>query len=145
MTETKTLTEIAQRILAFLEEAGQEEVRLTMLSIYVTDKSPDNIRGFVASLKDLAQLGYIRMAKDYDASRRLIKLSVADSIDAVAAISTYMQFSTENEYWFDSRVTGPPYSTMLPYIMLTDEGYRKAAEIMTARGWEWWNPRVKIK
>jgi hypothetical protein len=145
MKNTSTLSETAQRILAFLEEAGQEQVRLTMISIFITDKSPENLNDFVVNMKSLVQYGYIRMASQYDASRRLIDLGVAESMDAVAAISTYMQFSADEKYWIDSRVTGPPYSIMLPQIVLTPEGYAKARELMNARGWEWWNPRVKTK
>jgi hypothetical protein len=145
MIKTNTLPETAQRILAFLEEAGQEEVHLAMNSIFMPPRSPDALDDFVLSLTNLVNLGFIRMARDRDATRRLIDLDTADSISAVLVIPTYMQCVADDPYWVDSRVKGPPYKELLPVIVLTKEGYTKGRELINTRGWEWWNPRVKTK
>ena len=104
---------------------------------------------FIASLLDLVNSGYARMAQDRDASRRLVDLDIPLSVAAVLAIPTYIQFvenppiAGDDPEWVDTRSKGPPYEMMLPRIVLTTDGSAKADEIMTARGWEWWIPRAK--
>ena len=104
---------------------------------------------FIASLLDLVNSGYARMAQDRDASRRLVDLDIPLSVAAVLAIPTYIQFvenppiAGDDPEWVDTRSKGPPYAMMLPRIVLTTDGSAKADEIMTARGWEWWIPRAK--
>ena len=149
MPKPRELSETAQRILALLEEAGEDAVSSTINTVFLPPRSAEAMDNFVTALLDLVNSGYARMAQDRDASRRLVDLDIPLSVAAVLAIPTYIQFvenppsAGDDPEWVDTRSKGPPYAMMLPRIVLTTDGSAKADEIMTARGWEWWIPRAK--
>jgi hypothetical protein len=145
MTAATNISETAQRILALLEEAGEEDICLIMNTVLTQQRESNCLNEFISALKEILSLGYASMATGVDGARRLIKSDVTTSIAAATEIEQYIQFDEARLCWVDSRVKGPPYQEMFPLLVLTQMGYQKAAEILTTRGSEWWNPRVKTK
>ena len=143
MPNPHALSETAQRILGLLEEAGEEEICLTMNTIFMPPRTEKAVDELIASLLVLVNSGYARMAQVRAPKIGLVNLDIEASIAAVLAIPTYIKFVPEGPYWVDTRSIGPPYPDLLPNIVLTDDGFAKARQILTARGWEWWVPRAK--
>lgn len=132
------LSELEMRILAELDDAGEEDV-LTMLNT-VTDATGDNgeLAKFQQALYGLhnKQLVSIDLESMPTGPITLHGEAVVTEIEGLASNFTFV---SEGLYWTDVREKGPPYfQTPLPRIVIADAGEAMALNILESRGYRWW-------
>lgn len=132
------MNEVMQRILAELEEAGEEDP-VAMLNI-VSEPNGDQqqLITFQMALRQLVRSGFAAMSVDRDQSRRLADAPGSVSLTEIDALPTWLQFDPQKKYWVDSRIKGPPFRQMYPQIVLTEAGRSESVGILTQRGYQWW-------
>ena len=137
-----SIDETAMRILATLEEAGEDDAVDLINTVNATSGAPGELKQFVMALEQLIRGGLVRMSTDKEKSGTLRPLSVDESLTALEAISSYTQYDSKASAWFDTRRTAPPYSGRFPYVLTTDVGLPIAQELLKTRGWQWWKRRI---
>lgn len=132
------LSELQMRILAELEEAGEENVPTIMNTVMEPTGDPSEVDAIQQALEGLVQADFISMSIDLDAAKRLKVLSQDQSLAVIADLRAGLGFRASDRHWMDIRRKGPPYSWSFPYILATSEARRKGREILMERGHNWW-------
>jgi hypothetical protein len=135
------LSELEFRILSELEEAGAEDVVTMMVTVMQPTGDVGEVHDMQRALENLVQVDFVRMSMDRDASKRLRRLSKAESLDVIADLQSGLRFDGDQRSWKDTRHTGPPYGSPFPYIVATEIGKEKAFEILDERGYQWWRAK----
>jgi hypothetical protein len=139
MLETR---EVAERILAELEEAGEENVPTMLNTILPGTGDPSEVELLVGALESLVEADLVRMSTSYDAKGRLVDLSKEESLAQIAALSSNLSFGDADRLWDDSRYeSGTPRDPPYPYIVITDAGMKAAREILMKRGHDWYQEK----
>lgn len=137
------LSELEMRILAELEEAGEENFTALLNTVTQPRDAPADVVEYQGALKRLAELDYVRMSTNRDARGMLADLSVEESLKRIAEISTVIEFRVSKNLWTDKRRTGPPFSEPLMHVVNTPAGRDLGGAILERRGYQWWRPRTK--
>lgn len=132
------MDEVAHRILAELEEAGEENPAAMLNTVLDPKGDQQELIAFQSALRQLVKSGLAAMSVDRDQSRRLVDATVTVSLTEIDAIPTWLRFDIQKNYWVDSRVKGPPFHQMFPLIVLTEAGRNTCAKILSQRGYQWW-------
>ena len=134
------LTELEMRVLAMLEEAGEESVVITLNT--VIDPSGDQVElaEFQATLTKLVDKKLIEVELASIPMGR-VPLTTDKSHVEVAQLTQHCRFRPNEGHWTDTRESGPPYyQTPLPNLLLTEPGRSLSVEILESRGYQWWRP-----
>jgi hypothetical protein len=138
MYDPNTLTEIDQRILAELEEAGEESVLTLAVTVLDGKGTPDELDNFKRSLTSLARQGLVRLSVGLGRDGRLEPMSIEASISEIDGISSFLMFDANRGLWQDKRRLGPPFGPNYPYVVYANTGRDVAVNILNSRGYQWW-------
>ncbi|MEQ1613897.1 MAG: hypothetical protein ABL904_14215 [Hyphomicrobiaceae bacterium] len=136
------MDEVMQRILAELEEAGEENPAAMLNTILDPNGDQQQLIAFQSALRRLVESGLAAMSVDRDQSRRLTDATVSVSLTEIDALPTWLRFDLQKKYWADNRVKGPPFRQMYPQIVLTEAGRSASVGILTQRGYQWWRQQT---
>jgi hypothetical protein len=135
------LSELQQRILAELEEAGEDDVPTLMNAVMSVTGAPSDIGEFKAALVKLCDREFICMSnKQSKPLGKLACLSLEKTKAEVAKISAFLIFDDARHRWIDGRRVAPPYLTPFPMVVLTENGLNIARQLLDERGYQWWRP-----
>lgn len=135
------LTEIEQRILSELEEAGEESIQTIVVTVLDGIGNASEIELLKHSLGRLVSDDLIRIANDRDTSRRLRALPIDASLREIAAIGAFLAFDANKMRWLDKRRVRPPFGPEFPFVVATEQGKKIGFEILDRRGYQWWRPK----
>ena len=127
-----SLSELEMRILSELEEAGEDNFTALLNTVTQSRDMPTAVAEYQRSLKRLVELGYIRMATDRDGRGMLADLSIEESLNRIAEISTVLEFRVSKNHWTDKRRSGPPFSEPLLHVVNTPAGRDLGGAILGA-------------
>ncbi len=132
------LSEMEMRILANLEEAGEEYSCAVLNMISDEQAQAASVADYQQALRNLIAEGLIAIVL-FSLPAGTQSLTLPEALSEIEVLTEHYRFSPELGGWEDVRETGPPYfSAPLPRIVATDAGYAKAIELLEARGYEWW-------
>lgn len=134
-----TNAEISQRILALLEEFGEENIFSTVNSIIDPKGSTEEVEMFTRALWDLVGNGHVTIAYATFAPRVVTDLEKSDAIDLLSGLPRWFRFDAIDRHW--TLAKGDLRRERIPEICLTDAGRAKAVEILNERGVEWWRAK----
>ena len=135
------LSELEMRVLSELEEAGEENVAAMLNTVMHPIGDPSELADMQQALENLVRADLVRMSMDRDPTGRLRDLSVDESLDVIADLTSGLRFNSATMYWADTRHSGPPFGDPFPYIVNTDTGKEKGFEVLDERGDQWWRPK----
>jgi hypothetical protein len=137
------LAEMKLRILATLEEAGNENA----ISLLNTVIAPTGVTAeperYERALVELVEekLVYIDMTNErwprdwrpHDVSQK-----------AIENLATHYVYDIATRFWRDSRIQWKPgLKVSEPEVVLTDAGRVESVRILEARGYEWWTAHLR--
>ena len=125
------LKEMAARILAELEEAGQEHVPAMLNTVAATTGDAEEKTQYAAALAVLVRDDLARLAYDRDPQGWLVPLSKEESVAAVSQLADGLLFGTNDGLW-------TWVGSRRPDILITPAGLQQARELIEARGYSWW-------
>jgi hypothetical protein len=136
-----TLEELELRVLAELDEAGEDYIPTLMNAVLLSTKETSAYLDlYLNALRNLVARNLIRLSNSRGADRRLADLSISDSLGEIDRQVAKLSFDETEQYWVDTSITGPPYGPRYPYVVITESGKRKSHDILTERGYQWWSP-----
>lgn len=133
--------EFRERILATLEEAGEENIPTLMNTLAGSPDATWNVRVVQGILSDLLHDGLVTLAAQAAYGQRLTDLQLDAAKDEIVHIADWLHYDSARGYWLDGRITGRPYSDSYPNVRLTAAGRRESVRILSERGYEWWRSR----
>lgn len=139
MSKTIDVHELSQRILAYLEELSGENIFTIINSILEPTGHAKEVAVFRRSLAELLEKDEINIAMRAFGSMGGSEFERADAMSLVADLPNWFRFDTNDPHW--TLAEGDLRTKPMPAIYITDIGRRKAVEILTVRGYEWWRPR----
>jgi hypothetical protein len=133
MTE---LTEMEQRILAELEELWEENVFAILNTIIDPAGDAQEVVLLQQALKGLVERDYVAVGYEGFAPRAPEKLGKDASLILVSNLEDWFRFDAASSYWTLSR--GDIKEERIPVIFSTTEARKKADQILSERGYQWW-------
>lgn len=125
------LKEMSARILAELEEAGQEHVPAMLNTVAAVTGSAEEKTQYANALAMLVRDDLVRLAYDCDCQGRLVPLPKEESIVAVSRLADSLLFGASDRLWtWDG--------SRRPDILITSTGRKQARELIEERGYSWW-------
>lgn len=125
------MQEYEKRILSELEEAGEENFP-TLLNTIISPTGKANERiEFQTALTNLLQNGFIKIALERDANKRLKDMSDDDSLALLTQITEHLVFKTQSGRW-----TGG--ARPWPEVVYTERGKIEGRKILQEYGYQWW-------
>ena len=135
-------SELEQRILAELEEAGEETVGTLINTVTASAGDPAESNRCFAAIGSLIGSDLVRMSNSRGADRRLEPLPQRDSLAVLDSLASKIKYDPNKSYWRDTSViAGKPLRDDPPAVILTVSGKATSIAILTGRGYQWW--RVK--
>ena len=131
MTE---LSEFAQRTLAELDEAGEENLPTLLNTILIPTGESNEFLGLRDAISSLLQENLVRIAFERDQSLRLKDISFEDSLSVVEHLSEHLIYNPEVRHWTGGQ---RPW----PHVVSTERGKQRGNEILSVRGYQWWRQR----
>lgn len=128
------INEMERRILSELQEAGEENIAGLINTVIDPMGDMIELTRMRQALDNLVRDGLARIALSRDAARKLVPLSVEQSLEVVAKIDTFLRFRASDSHWTWS-------GDSKPHIVVTVEGRSRADEILDQRGYQWWRPK----
>lgn len=123
------MTKDAMRVLAILEEAGDEAITPLMNMMNRQMRAGLVPKEFFQSLLYLARNDMIRISSDCRADDgRLISMNIDDSIDAISKMHDQVEWSAMESMWI---WTSTDYR---PEVILTDKGMAASISILRQYG-----------
>ena len=133
------LTEMEQRILAELEECGEQNV-FSMLNTIVDPKGDaTEVTLLQQALQGLVQRDYVIMGLEGIVRRNPEELGKAASLELLSQLGDWFRFDVVDPHWTLSK--GDFRNERYPAIYSTAAGRKQAVEILTQRGYQWWRPK----
>lgn len=125
------VTSIQQRLLALLEEAGEETISALVNSVGQCNGSPSELDIVIESLISLTQQSLVCCASRRDEKTlKWIPINPTNSHALLAKLR-------ENIRWFpDERLWKWDVPTSPLVVLLTDAGLQKARKLLATHGWE---------
>lgn len=133
-----SLAEWELRIIAELEELGNENVPAIMNTVGMGTGAASEIDAMKAALVSLIEGGFaeIQMTSMPDGTHLL---SRHDALAEISRLSEHLAYVTGSKHWTDIRMSGPPYfQTPIPEIVRTGSGLTKGIAVLEERGYKWW-------
>jgi hypothetical protein len=125
--------EMMQRILAELEEAGEENVSSMLNTIVVPSGERSELAVYKSALAQLVEQDLVRVEFETDDNSRPPPQQNATNI--VQSLDTYLRYSGEDREW------GFVDGNRAPVVIGTDSGLARAEAILEDRGYQWWRQR----
>jgi len=126
------LSEMAQRVLSELEEAGEENISSTLNTVINPKGVPGEVDDIKAAIAELLQVGVVRLRSKGGDPERPLSLSSAEEEALVSGLDAVLSFDNAQGIWI--------WNTAVPraYLRLTDLGWKRAREVLEERGYQWW-------
>lgn len=126
MTE---LTQMERKVLAALEEAGEENVVALLNTVRQSDPDAE-IGEYQAALIRLLHRGFIELASVRDAaSRQWVPFDIGTALSQLELVNTLLAWTTANRLWTWN--SGSPRIE----ILLTNSGFTAAKNVLIEDGW----------
>lgn len=123
--------ELTLRVLAEINEAGEENVAALMNTVFDRLGDTSEIESMQSALGILTSAGLIRIAMVRDAQVGLLSLSVDESLAEIAKMQNCLRFRLTDRHWaFAGQIH--------PEVVATDLGIEKSEQILDERGHKWW-------
>ena len=120
------------RILAELEEAGEEElVALLNTAVDKTRGHPEEVALFREAMEQLIDKGLVLMAPQNEPGKRLVEVDAKQSLTMLSEVLGSLIFGADDLHW-----TADPF--VYTYAVLTDAGRLAAKKLLGERGYRWW-------
>jgi hypothetical protein len=133
------LSEIAQRALSELEEAGEENIPTLLNTVTERTGAPGELLAVQDALRSLINAGFAAMAVERDVkSRRWKRMNERESLALIDRSPDWLSFRASDCHWTDRRMKGPPFTFESPHVLATAEGYARGRKILDERGYQWW-------
>jgi hypothetical protein len=139
MSKTVEVHEQSQRILAYLDELSGENIFTIINSILDPTGHVKEIAVFGRALAYLLENDEITIQMRAFSARNTAGLGKDEALDLMAHLQEWFRFEASDPHW--TLAEGDLRTKPIPELYITDKGQRKAVEILTARGVEWWRPR----
>lgn len=124
------VTALQRRILAVLEEAGEDNVSALINTVKKCCGCIEEIETASRALTDLAKSGILNLAKVRDdASRRWIPLASEESISLLTNLQTALEWSAIERIWTWQG------DEPLPRVVLTRNGCALAQQVLSEDGY----------
>ena len=137
------VSELELRILANLEEAGEENVPALLNTILLNaDEESAYLDSYLKALQNLVTKDHVRLSTSRGSDRRLADLSIANSLREIEGQRGELIFDASEKLWRDKSRVGPPYGPTYPYVVLTKVGRALSIKVQTERGYQWWAPNA---
>lgn len=119
-----------QRILAELEEAGEENISSMLNTIVMPSGDRSELATYATALAQLVEQGLVRV--EFESDENSTPLQQAGAADIIRDLDHHLHFSGEDGEWgfIDTERT--------PVIIGTDSGLARAEAILEDRGYQWW-------
>lgn len=124
------LTTLQRRILAVLEEAGEEHFSALANTVAKPAGATSEIVAMCAALNGLVQAGLVAFAtRRHVKSRRWVPLAMSDSLVLLGGLSGCVNWSDTEKIW--------EWNEALPRadVLLTEAGIVAARRVLSADGW----------
>ena len=137
MAQMIEIKEMGLRIMAELQEAGEENIAALLNTVLDPNGEVTELKVLLQALNDLIQNDAIRIAlpqkpTEQTVPQRTMPLSKEDSISTVRRLNTYMHYSVDKNRWTFSQDAHPE-------VVLTKTGFTAAEKILEERGYQWWH------
>lgn len=129
------LSELAQRIVSELEEAGFENVPSTMNTVLNLTGTTDDIDEFRGALGEIIQLGLADIGYVDVHMGKLRAVPRDEMEEVIGSLGKMMSFDAAERYWIWDR------SQRVAEIIATKAGVAKSHEILEERGYQWWREK----
>jgi hypothetical protein len=124
--------EMQQRILAELEEAGEDYLIALLNSMNDAKQGrPEEVEEFRKAIEQLIDKGLVLMAPDNEPGQRLVKVDAAQSHAMLTERLRPLYFREEDLHW-----TADPGARS--YVVLTPAGRIASEKVLGERGYQWW-------
>ena len=135
------VVEISQRLLAELEEAGEDSLPGLMNTVLKPDELAISFSEFSAAGNNLIQTGLARMFIGRAKGVGPLMESEIHSLKLFEDTMTELIIDPVDKQW---TYPGKPPWLMgtYPWIVLTDAGFVSARAILARRGYRWWEQKV---
>jgi hypothetical protein len=133
-------SELEQRILAVLDDAGEEDVPTLLNTVLLGAVGAGTLNSYLVALRILVTQNLIRLANSRENNGRLSELSIEESLQEIDNQAVVLKYDPAEGSWQDSSRTGPPYPPSNPNVVRTQLGKQRSREILTERGYQWWSP-----
>jgi hypothetical protein len=135
--------ELEQRILAELEEAGEETVGTLINTVTQSAGAPAELNSCFAAIGSLIDRDFVRMSNSRGADRRLEPLPQQDSLVVLDSLALKFKYDPVKGYWQDnSIIAGEPLREYPPEVILTKTGRAASVAVLTERGYQWWRAKT---
>jgi hypothetical protein len=124
-------SEVANRLLAELEEAGQENLPTLANTIAGDEYISELPAQFSRALRALIERSLVRFAVERDSAGRLVDMSEIESIGMTEQLTRHLVYSFELTRW-----TGGPEPW--PEVVTTPEGRIRSRALLDQLGYRWW-------
>ncbi len=135
MITTKALTDLERRVLALLNESGEEYVSALVNSIFRGSGDPTDIDVVRTALNKLMMAGMVEFARTRD-ERKLTwqVLSTESAIASLGSIASMLSWSNAEKIW-EWTATNPRL-----VVLLTPDGKDLSKRVLEEFGWKLTEP-----
>ena len=126
-----------QRILAVLDEAGEENANALLNTITDAKGDPGELQEFATAISLLIGHGLVTIV-DGTEDGNSSELTGENAIAAIDGFLGHLTFDETRNVWTNRSRPGPPYPLPYPYILATRAGGDHARRILADRGADWW-------
>lgn len=130
-------SEIEERILANLDEAGEENAVALLNTICNRTGAAEEAAAFAIAVSELTKRGLVTVAGHE--TLMFGPSSIEHTLRLLDGLGRALIF--RDRYWTDSRRTGPPFPDHLVYVIATPAGRQAGRELIERRGYDWWATR----
>lgn len=134
--------EVELRILATLEEAGEENITGLMNTVTLPWPSKEIKATFLEALRALIRKDFVRLSVSRTTQLRLAELSIDGSLQETDLQDNKLAFDEKRALWTDPSRKGPPFPEPFPYVITTELGKVRSRDVLVSRGYQWWAPHV---
>lgn len=139
MTMSSELLKI--RLLATLEEPGEQNIYALLNTVLPGDGTPSALEAYAAALAGLLNSGHLELGLE-DFYPRNAKLLPRDAgLELIARLPELFRFDGAASKW--NVAAGEIHKQTIPFAKLTELGIIEARRILDDAGFKWWDRRLK--
>jgi hypothetical protein len=130
------LSELAQRILAELEEAWAENVTSTLNTVLDVKGESEELDAMFRALRELTLLDLIVLRDRVEPMGPVDTLDKARSLARLQDLKSLLWFDTDSQLWTQGSARARAE------IVALDAGLEAARKLLDQRGYQWWRNRA---